>query len=121
MYCPRCKQIVDAPKCPDCKKPTREPEDGDLCLLAEKPLPIAGMLKDVLAQNGIQTMQMGVLGAGLSTLLGSNIEYTRLYTTFADRPAALEITDEIFGAPIDPTEDADETEGEEISGTQTDT
>ena len=116
MYCPRCKKIVDGPKCPDCKKPTREPEDGDLCLLTEKPVPVAGMVEDVLRQNGIQSMRMGVLGAGLSTLLGSNIEYTRLYTTYADRPAALELIDELFGAPISDSElleETDETEADD--------
>lgn len=100
MYCPRCKMIVDADKCPDCHKPTRKPEMDDVCLLIEKPLPIAAMVKDVLEQNGIPSMQMGVLGAGLSTLLGSNIEYARIYTTYSDHQNALELTDELFGAPL---------------------
>ena len=99
MYYTRCKQIVEGDKCPICKKPTRQPEQDDICLLTENQRPLIYMLSDVLEQNGIASMKMSDLGAGLTAMLGANTEYTRLYTTFADREKALELADELFNAP----------------------
>ena len=113
MYCPKCKHIVEGIKCPDCKKPTREPREDDVCLLTEKPAALGEMLADVLRQNGIQPLCMGALGAGLSTLLGANIEYLKIYTDYSDRERALELCDELFGGNTGEEAEPGAGEGEE--------
>lgn len=100
MYCPKCKKIVEGAKCPFCKKATREVKSDDICYLTEKPEPFAGMVKDLLEQNEIPCLLVGVLGAGLSTYVGTYCEIKKIYTNYSDLEKASQLLDEIYGAPI---------------------
>ncbi|MBQ3669010.1 MAG: hypothetical protein II920_07280 [Clostridia bacterium] len=105
MYCPRCKLIVDESKCPECNKPTREPVAEDICLLTVQSRPFAEMLSDVLEQNGVPNMIMASLGAGITSVIGSNLERTKVFTAYSDRDKALELTDELFGGASEVADD----------------
>ena len=111
MYCPKCKKIVDGQKCPECKKQTREVKEEDICYLTEKQAPFAGMVKDVLEQNGIPCLLESVIGAGLRTLSGVYYnEIVKIYTNYSDLEKARQLLDEIYGAPV-----IEETDNEEES------
>ena len=107
MYCPRCKKLVDAEKCPYCKKKTRLPEADDPCLVTTKLQPFAEMLSDVLEQNGIPSMLMDCIGAGLSAILGSNIEQMNVYVTYENYDKAVEIADGLFSGDGEAVEEDD--------------
>ncbi len=67
-----------------------------MCFLAEKDAVWAGMLADVLKQNGIPFVKESSLGAGLAIRTGSLLETIRFFVPAAYLAAAKDIVDELF-------------------------
>lgn len=102
MYCPNCKVLVNAAKCPVCgNRNIREPIADDYCFLVEKELIWAGVLEDILKQNNISYVTRNVLGAGLTTRVGSAQERTRFYVPFMHYAAAHNLEQDYFSANMD--------------------
>ena len=68
----------------------------------------AGMLKDVLEQNGILCMEKSTLGAGLAVRTGAMFEMVRCYVRYSDMEKALEIARELFPDKAIGTEETEE-------------
>lgn len=99
LYCPHCGSLSDTRPCPVCgHSEMRRPRSDDFCFLAEKELPWAGMLSDVLDQNRIPCVTRNVLGAGLSAKLGTAMERVRFYVPYGQYPAAREWEQSLFAA-----------------------
>ena len=106
MYCERCLTLFDGPAtvCPACgKRSIREAQHSDFCFLAEKNALWGPVLADVLQQNGIRFRQRSMLGAGLTSTIGANLEQFRFYVPYEQFAAAQEVLDSLFAPP-----DADE-------------
>ena len=101
MYCPRCMKLIEDARCPECGGAGREPQAEDLCLAAEKDGVFAGMLEDVLRQEQIPCLSRGVLGAGLSSIVGMRAEVIGLYVPYAMLDRAQELDRELFGGQED--------------------
>ena len=66
------------------------------CFLVEKEAVWAGMLADVLRQEGIHFLQEGAMGAGMAARTGFMTERYRFYVMSEDLPKAQEIVKELF-------------------------
>ena len=109
MYCENCCILFSENRCPVCgSKKVRMPEPDDYCFLTEKEMIWAGMLEDVLKQNGIPFFTKQMLGAGLALKIGPMSERCRFYVPYSHFREADELVEALF-APL-PEE---ETEGEE--------
>ncbi len=67
------------------------------CFLVEKDAVWAGMLADVLRQEGVPFLQQGAMGAGLAARTGFMAERYRFYVAGEDLTKAKEIVEELFG------------------------
>ena len=102
MYCLNCSVLVNSTKCPICgNRNIREPATNDYCFLVEKELIWAGVLEDILKQNDIPYVTRNVLGAGLTTRVGSAQERTRFYVPFIHYAAAHNLEQDYFSANMD--------------------
>ncbi len=97
MYCEKCKIVFDGERCPQCrKKRARQVRDDDMCFVTKQPQLLGEMLADVLAQEGIPVFLQGVLGAGLSTVVGRNWEQVKVYVPYARYERARELADSLL-------------------------
>ncbi|MBO4298868.1 MAG: helix-turn-helix domain-containing protein [Clostridia bacterium] len=67
------------------------------CFLVEKDAVWAGMLADVLKQEGIPFLQQGAMGAGMAARTGFMTERYRFFVAGEHLPKAMEIVEELFG------------------------
>lgn len=67
------------------------------CFLVEKEAVWAGMLADVLKQEGVPFLQQGAMGAGMAARTGFMTERYRFFVAEEDLPKAKEIVEELFG------------------------
>lgn len=97
LYCEKCMLLTNGPKCVRCDgKKLREVRTSDFCFLDEQPLMWAQMLCDVLTQNGVECFLRSVLGAGMGTVLGANLDRQRVFVPYEKLDAAKEIDLELF-------------------------
>lgn len=103
LYCEKCQLVINEDKCPKCKsRNLREPLPNDFCLLT-KLIPMnAGMLKDVLDQNGIPAVTSSTIGAGIAAYTASYFERIKFLVRYEDLPKATDLVNELFGASDDP-------------------
>lgn len=102
MYCPNCNVLIKGEHCPVCgNQNLREPRADDYCFLTEKELIWACVLEDILKQNDISYVTRNVLGAGLTTKVGSAQERIRFYVTFIHYAAAHNLEQDYFSANMD--------------------
>ena len=100
MYCERCGIIIEENRCPVCgNQNVRSPKPDDLCFLTEREAIWAGMLEDVLKQNGIPCLTKNVLGTGLALKVGPMSERVRFNIPYLHLQNAKAIVDELFSAP----------------------
>ena len=111
MYCENCCILFAENRCPVCgNKKVRIPEPDDYCFLTEKEMIWAGMLEDVLKQNGIPYFTKQMLGAGLALKIGPMSERCRFYVPYSHFQEADELVEALF-APVQ--EEGKETDPEE--------
>ena len=97
MYCEKCCMVTDGDRCPACGgKKLRPPEPGDPCFLTELDCLSAGILEDVLKQDGIPLLKKNVLGAGLAISVGPMLERYRFYVPYERLPEAAALAEELF-------------------------
>lgn len=75
---------------------TTAPKGEDVCLLTEKDAIWAGMLADVLTQNGVPFVKESVLGAGMALRAGPMMDTIRFYVPRSQLAAAQELVSELF-------------------------
>ena len=96
-YCSRCMLSFDGEICPACgSKRVKEAEPGDLCFLTEKDRIWAGVLADVLKQNGIPFLHKSSIGAGMAIRTGPMFETVRFYVCHEQLEKSAEIVNELF-------------------------
>lgn len=100
MYCKHCRQVMDADFCPDCRKPTRQPEADDICFLAEREHPWSDILCDVLKQEGIPFLRQSNLGHGLTAMIGHGLELESLYVNWQDWEKARQVAESLFSEDV---------------------
>ena len=97
LYCKNCQRLTEGPICGYCRNTKlRTPLDADFCMVAELKYPLAEMLKEVYADNGIPCTERSVLGAALTVELGVNVGFVRLYVPYARFAEATELRDALF-------------------------
>lgn len=97
LYCKDCKTATSESPCPRCgNAKLREIEETDLVFLAVKDVLFAGMLEDVLTDNGIPYKAKGMLGAGLSVKLGTVLERYVFYVPYSAHAKAEALLEELF-------------------------
>ena len=97
MYCEKCSRIFEGDHCPVCRKSkVREPEPKDPCFLSEQDYISAGILEDVLKQNGIPFLKKDVMGAGMAIKVGPMLERSRFYVPYEQLENAAAIADDLF-------------------------
>ena len=108
MYCPQCLVLFDGKeRCPVCAgRKIREPLPEDPCFLTETDPVFGGMLRDVLAQNGIPALSASTIGAGMAARAGSMFERIRFHVRCEDLERASGLVRALFDAPIVPDEAA---------------
>ena len=100
MYCEKCRIVFEANCCPGCgNQRVREPKPNDPCFLTEKGVIWAGMLEDMLRQNGIPFLTKKALGAGLALKVGPMSERISLYVPFSRLQDSVEIVNAVFSDP----------------------
>ena len=109
LYCDNCYITFEGKRCPVCgKKSDRGPLPDDPCFLTEKESLWAGMLEDVLGQNGVPFYAKKTLGAALALKVGPLSERSVFYVPFRFLEKAQSLVEELFAAqPVDdePPED----------------
>ena len=97
LYCKDCKTATSESPCPRCgNSKLRAIEETDLVFLAVKDVVFAGMLEDVLTDNGIPYKAKGMLGAGLSVELGTVLERYVFYVPYSTHEKAEALLEELF-------------------------
>ena len=105
MYCPNCHRLFEEDVCPDCGALGRRPREDDYCLLSRREVIWAGMLADVLRQEGIECISESEEGAAMRTLIGSGLGYTLVYVPYADLDRARVLEEALFNADAVVTDD----------------
>ena len=99
LYCTHCALLTEEQICPVCgSEDLRAPENGDFCFLTERQALWAGLLSDVLRQEGIPFVKESVQGAGLAAKIGPIAERIRFWVPYDRYPAAKELETAIFSA-----------------------
>ena len=107
MYYEKCNRIFEGDHCPVCRKSkVREPEPKDPCFLSEQDYISAGILEDVLKQNGIPFLKKDVMGAGMAIKVGPMLERSRFYVPYEQLENAAVIADDLFA----PAEEGEQSE-----------
>ena len=107
MYCPNCHRLFEEDVCPECGALGRRPREDDYCLLSRREVIWAGMLADVLRQEGIECILESEEGAAMRTLIGSGLGYTLVYVPYADLDRARALEEALFSADAVVTDDAE--------------
>ena len=79
---------------PEAERPAKTP--GEMCFLTEQSPIWAGMLADVLQQNGIPFFKESSLGAGLAIKTGGLSESIRFFVPVSRIDGARELVEELF-------------------------
>lgn len=96
-YCPICHLVVEDTRCPRCgRRWLEEPKPEDYCFLAEKDALWAGVLEDCLRRSGIAYLTQNVLGAGLTSKMGTMLETVKFYVRFSDYAQAQQLLEGLF-------------------------
>ncbi len=102
MYCKNCNLLTAQSRCPSCgNKHLLTPEANDFCPLVELEVLWQEALSDILTENGIPFITKNVLGAGLTTRLGSAQEKVRFYVPYAHLEQAKELYRGFFAAEVE--------------------
>ena len=104
LYCERCMHPTSENKCEECgHKILREVKHTDPFLLTTKDAIWTGVIEELLKENGIPSMTKGLLGGGLTGLMGVGLEKYSIYVPFS----ALEKAQELLACINDADEDSE--------------
>ena len=98
LFCDNCNELTEATVCPKCGKPTREPQDGDMCFVCELSGIDVRMFADALINNDIEYAAIPMHG-GFSRL--NKPAGYKFHVSYADYDKAVEVLDVIFGGQDD--------------------
>ena len=76
----------------------------DPCFLTEQDFLPAGVLEDILNQNGIPFLKKNVMGAGLAIKVGPMLDRSRFYVPFEHMQKALPLLEDLFAVPAEEAE-----------------
>lgn len=100
FYCPNCCRFRETDRCPFCgEKHLRAPAAGDMCFLEDVEYLWAGMLEDVLRQNGIAWMTRTDRSAAVAAEIGRVGQHVRFYVHYEDYSRAKDLVDSLFHMP----------------------
>lgn len=103
-FCENCHELAEESVCPYCGKPTREPQDGDMCVVQELSGINVNMFYDALSNNDIECVALPVHGG--VTRMNKPIGY-KFCVRYADYDQAVEILDMLFGGDEEELDDHD--------------
>ena len=90
-YCEKCHMLLEEATCPECGgKRLRPVQEDDYCLLAEKEDLWAGMLEELLTNEGISCVRVGMRGAALVVNCGASERY-RMYVPYREMERAKDL------------------------------
>ncbi len=112
MYCETCMLATDELVCPMCGNEDLRPvEPCDPCFLTEQSQIWAGVLEDVLKQNGIPFFTKGRMGAGMALKVGPMFEDVRFYVARERLAEAMDLVEELFTEADEPAGEICEDDG----------
>ena len=96
MYCTRCQTVYEDDRCPVCvSRKSRPVLPEDICFLAEENSLQAGILEDLLRQEGIPALKKSTIGAGMAMKSGAIFERFRFYVRYEHLSRAKELLEEL--------------------------
>lgn len=102
MYCADCRLMTQEESCPLCgSKNLREVRLDDPCFLVRKEAIWAGMLEEVLKENGIPYSAESDVGYAFSLKTGGHHEEFLFYVNYADYDRARALVNELFSESED--------------------
>lgn len=104
-FCENCNELTEETVCPRCGRSTREPKDGDMCLVAELGGIGKSMFTDALSNNDIEFVAIPIHGG--FTQLNKPTGY-KIYVRYDSYDRAKDILDVIFGGQVDGAESTDD-------------
>ena len=97
-YCEKCKTVFEAEKCPECGRDKwRVPRGDDACLLCEKQLMWADMLRHALLESGIPSYTQNKYGMGMAIEVGLAAERSKIYVPYSCLGQARDVCEGLFG------------------------
>ena len=93
-FCETCNELTEQTVCPKCGKPTREPQDGDMCFVQELGGMNVDMYVDALNNNDIKFVHTPKFGG--ASWYNTPTSY-KFYVRYADYDQAVEILYMLFG------------------------
>lgn len=83
MYCTKCQTVYEDDRCPICgSRKSRPVLPEDICFFAEENSLQAGILEDLLKQEGIPVLKKSTVGAGMAMKAGAIFERFRFYVRY---------------------------------------
>ena len=99
MYCAGCQLVFEDDRCPACGGRRNRPvQADDICFLAEEDGLQAGILEDILRQEGIPVLKKSTVGAGMAMRAGVLFERFRFYVRYEHLEPAQEAIRETLGS-----------------------
>ena len=96
-YCKACRRLEEINRCGVCgAKNLPFPGAGDFCFVEKQPLIWAGMLEDVLHQEGVPMVAESSRAAGLGIKAGHLDETVSFYVPYAYYAQARDLADTLF-------------------------
>lgn len=97
-----CYTPFEGDVCPVCgSRKVRPVEREDLCLVREGDAISAGLLCEVLKDEGIPFLQQSQIGAAMAVLIGRQAERFNVLVPYGRFDEAREIADALFSAPAE--------------------
>lgn len=103
FYCESCMLLTsEEERCPGCgRKKLRLAQPGDAVYLTEKLGIEIGILAECLKDNDIPFLQRSMMGAGISSQIGTGRDVAQFFVPYGKLAAAKEIVEELF-TPVEP-------------------
>ena len=96
MYCTRCRTAYEDNCCPICGSRKGRPVlPEDICFLAETESLQAGILEDLLKQEGLPVLKKSTVGAGMAMKAGAIFERFRFYVRYEHLKKAKDLLDDL--------------------------
>lgn len=97
-YCEKCHCLARQDRCPQCMtEELRTVEDADYCFLTVQDEMWAGMLAEILTDNGVPYQMIPTYGAGLAMKTGV-MERQKIYVPYEKYDLAQRLFEEAFPA-----------------------
>ena len=97
LYCENCMRFASDIECPFCgRKKLREARENDPVYLIAKDAILAGSIEDILSQNDIPCLKKGLIGAGITSRIGTANETYQFFVPLSAYGKAKELLYNFF-------------------------